>query len=189
MIEGETGKPFEVHETGWGEFEITLKLYYATESGEKPQTLYHHLRLHPYGRNDEEKEAMRMADGEVKSWSYDEQLFNDPYETFYNLLTTGAHPKGMAPTGGKGKGKGKSAPPLDPKSGDVWERSAMIPLNPTPSNPFSRATEDLELKKLDAAIQKAQAMTKKVAEEIKSKEAELRRLKEENAAATGTNKG
>jgi hypothetical protein len=60
VIEGEKGKPFVVNETGWGEFEITLKLYYATESGEKAQTLYHHLHLHPYGKTDEEKARSRV---------------------------------------------------------------------------------------------------------------------------------
>ncbi|PHH85087.1 hypothetical protein CDD83_912 [Cordyceps sp. RAO-2017] len=39
MVEGEAGRPFAVHETGWGEFDITIKLYYVNESGEKPQTL------------------------------------------------------------------------------------------------------------------------------------------------------
>ncbi|EEY22809.1 YEATS domain-containing protein [Verticillium alfalfae VaMs.102] len=94
MIDAEPGKPFVVNETGWGEFEITLKLYYATESGEKPQTLYHHLRLHPYGRTEEEKEEMRTGNGEVRAWIYEDQLFSEPYETFYEILTSGAHPKG-----------------------------------------------------------------------------------------------
>lgn len=40
--------PFEVTETGWGEFEIAIRIFLAPVSGEKPIQIYHHLRLHPY---------------------------------------------------------------------------------------------------------------------------------------------
>ncbi|OIW33602.1 yeats family protein [Coniochaeta ligniaria NRRL 30616] len=92
MVEApEPGKPFEVHETGWGEFEITIKLYYATESSEKPQTLYHFLKLHPFARNEEEKEALaRNGNGEVISWTYEEQLFNEPFEPEGGVLERSA---------------------------------------------------------------------------------------------------
>jgi YEATS domain-containing protein 4 len=96
------GTPFQVSETGWGEFEIVIKIYYVPEASEKPQTLYHHLRLHPYG-NDAEKEEMR-AKGEVISWSYEEQLFNEPNEQFYELLT---NPVDRKATGGKGRHGGE----------------------------------------------------------------------------------
>uniref|UniRef100_A0A0D2XDW2 Protein AF-9 homolog n=1 Tax=Fusarium oxysporum (strain Fo5176) TaxID=660025 RepID=A0A0D2XDW2_FUSOF len=108
MVEGEPGKPFVVEETGWGEFDITIKLYYVNDSGEKPQTLYHYLRLHPYGRNEEEKQAMIASNGEIRAWSYEEQLFNEPYEVFYNLLTQGAVPKGME-AGAVARAKGRRA--------------------------------------------------------------------------------
>ncbi|KKF96868.1 hypothetical protein CFO_g790 [Ceratocystis platani] len=223
MVEGEPGKPFVVHETGWGEFEITLKLYYVAESGEKPQTLYHHLRLHPYGRTEEEKEAMRVPNGEVKAWIYEEQLFNEPYESFYDHITQGAHPKGFAggaaaaialaqssgasgtagsasgastpTTVTKGKGKTKAAaaaaaaaaatmPPLpDPHSGAVWERSALLPVAIKSGAPFSREAEKLEMTRLEAAALKATALTKKMQEELRQKEAALAKLKEENAKA------
>ena len=38
--------PFEVEETGWGEFEILIRLHFH-DTSEKPQTLYHHLQLYP----------------------------------------------------------------------------------------------------------------------------------------------
>jgi transcription initiation factor IIF auxiliary subunit len=38
--------PFEVTETGWGEFEIQIRVAFSTESGEKPITLFHVLKLH-----------------------------------------------------------------------------------------------------------------------------------------------
>lgn len=189
MIEGEPGKPFSVTETGWGEFDISIKLYYVNESGEKPQTLYHYLRLHPFGRNDEEKAAMVGKDGEVRAWSYEEQLFNEPYESFYTILSSGAVPRGWKPAGGKGKGKNKPTPPLpNPDSGDVWERSAMIPKHTRPGQPFTRETEAAEIKKLKDAQAKTEDMTTKLLSELKGKEDLLAKLKEENAAAAAAAK-
>lgn len=191
MVEGEPGKPFVVNETGWGEFDITIKLYYVNDSGEKPQTLYHYLRLHPYGRTEEEKQAMIAQNGEIRSWSYEEQLFNEPYEAFYQILTAGAAPRGAsaAPTpGGKGKGKGKGKgraplplPAVD--SGDVWEHTAMLPNNNRPGQPFSRETEALEIKKLADAQAKTDDMSKQILAELKKKEEMLAKLKAENVAA------
>jgi YEATS domain-containing protein 4 len=195
VIEGEPGKPFLVEETGWGEFDITVKLYYVNESGEKPQTLYHYLRLHPFGRTEEEKEAMVAKNGEVRAWSYEEQLFNEPYEAFFNILTNGAVPKGWkqpgggAGGGGKGKGKNRPTPPLPaPDSSEVWERSAMIPKHTRPAQPFSRETEAAEVKKLKDAQNKTDDMSARILAELKDKEEMLARLKEENAAAAAAAK-
>ncbi|KAF4952985.1 hypothetical protein FGADI_6336 [Fusarium gaditjirri] len=183
MVEGETGKPFVVEETGWGEFDITIKLYYVNDSGEKPQTLYHYLRLHPYGRNEEEKQAMIASNGEIRAWSYEEQLFNEPYEVFYNLLTQGAVPKGWKPSGGKGKGKTRAPPPFPTDSNEVWEHSAMIPAHNRPGQPFSLETEAAEIRKLADAQTQAEDMAKRILVELKAKEELLAKLKGENQAA------
>lgn len=184
-------KGFLVNETGWGEFEITIKLYYDSKSGEKPQTLYHHLRLHPYGRTEDEKEAMRSG-GEIVAWVYEEQLFNEPYEEFYKALTSGAHDKGAPPpgagTGGKGKGKGKmpQAQQSSAQDGDVKERSAMIPSHNKPGQPFSKETEALEIKRIKEAGDKVHQMISEANQAVKAKEAELAKLKAENAAAAAS---
>ncbi|KAL2156204.1 hypothetical protein VTH82DRAFT_949 [Thermothelomyces myriococcoides] len=208
MIEGEKGKPFELHETGWGEFEIAIKLYYVPESAEKPQTLYHHLRLHPYGRTEEEKEAMRLGGGEVISWAYEEQIFNEPYEPFYEILTSGAMPPSSStpssssaagtgnnksgaaggshkhtPSSGGGKSKEKDGSgggqvKMVRSEGGVLERSAMIPLTNRPGQPFSVETEQLEIKKLQEALVKVQKMLAKTREEVAAKERRLKELKE-----------
>ena len=202
MIEGEKGKPFLLHETGWGEFEIAIKLYYIPESSEKPQTLYHHLRLHPYGRTEQEKETMRLTGAQVLSWAYEEQLFNEPYEPFYEILTSGAMPPAHSHTksksvssttttpttpggggGGGGKSKEKEAVVKQVRSeGGVLERSAMIPLVNRPGQPFSRETEQVEIRKLQEALVKVEALMKTAKEEVAAKEARLKELKAGEAA-------
>ncbi|KAK4231516.1 protein AF-9 [Podospora fimiseda] len=176
MVEGEKGKAFVLHETGWGEFEIAIKLYYVPESSEKPQTLYHHLRLHPYGRTEEEKEIMRTTNnGQVISWSYEEQLFNEPYESFYEILTSGALPA-VPPKGGKG-----AKEKLVRSAGGVLERSAMIPLVNRPGQMFSRETEQVEIKKLKEAMIKIEEMARKTKDEVEKKEKRLKELKADSA--------
>lgn len=202
MVDGEPGKPFVVQETGWGEFEIAIKMYYVPESGEKPQTLYHHLRLHAFG-SDAEKAAMQ-ANGEVIAWVYEEQLFNEPFEHFFDVLTTGAVPPSdpnfTAPTsgpggkkGGKGKGKdaaagkaaagGGGAAGVQPKrsEGGVLERSAMIPMRSSPGQPFSAEAEKLELDLMARAHATVARLMKEVLEDTENKNKELARLKEQKS--------
>lgn len=175
MIDGEKGKAFTVDETGWGEFEITMKLYYASDSGEKAQTIYHHLRLHPYGKTDEEKARSRQPNGDVISWNYEEQIFNEPYEAFFDVLTSGAQSR-----------QGKKGAPLDPAAGVVYERSALVPRHLTAEQPFSRETEDLETQRIRKALETVQGWIDETKEGNVAKEKELVALKKENAAAPGT---
>lgn len=174
MIDGVKGKAFSVDETGWGEFEITMKLYYVTESGEKAQTLYHHLRLHPYGKTDEEKARSRQPNGDVISWCYEEQLFNEPYEAFFDVLTSGAHHKQPKKT------------PLDPRAGVVYERSALVPKHLTAEQPFSREAEDLEKDRISRALDAIQGWVDETKASSVEREAELAELRRENAAAGGS---
>jgi hypothetical protein len=37
-----------VHETGWGEFDVGIKIYFVDSSGEKPINFFHGLKLHAY---------------------------------------------------------------------------------------------------------------------------------------------
>ena len=39
--------PFEVSESGWGEFEIAMTLHFHSDVCDKPLSLYHHLKLYP----------------------------------------------------------------------------------------------------------------------------------------------
>ncbi|GAA5980470.1 hypothetical protein JCM10908_001663 [Rhodotorula pacifica] len=112
--------PFEVTETGWGEFDIVIKVFFAPESGEKPITFNHHLKLHPWPI-DPILYSQPTASGEtaipshpdnpnppppvlspVHSWQYEELCFTEPTEAFYGVLLehkptplpkTNRHPK------------------------------------------------------------------------------------------------
>ncbi|KAI0797126.1 yeats family protein [Abortiporus biennis] len=87
--------PFEVSETGWGEFEVQIRITFVPESGEKAITIYHHLKLHPWmpvGTDPIETPSLEQAAkmGPVHSWQYDEIIFHDPFQNFLNVLL--AHP-------------------------------------------------------------------------------------------------
>ncbi|WFD30000.1 NuA4 histone H4 acetyltransferase complex and the SWR1 complex subunit [Malassezia sp. CBS 17886] len=88
--------PFGVTETGWGEFEIQIKIFFVPEAGEKPLTLLHHLKLHPWGGAataagvDGAAPTSPALPPVIHSWQYDEIVFPEPLEPFYDILM--AHP-------------------------------------------------------------------------------------------------
>lgn len=43
-----TTMPFEVHETGWGEFEASINIFFH-DPEEEPILLFHQLKLYPPG--------------------------------------------------------------------------------------------------------------------------------------------
>ncbi|ORY84835.1 yeats family-domain-containing protein [Protomyces lactucae-debilis] len=131
--------PFEVTETGWGEFDIQVKIFFVQEASEKPVTLYHRLKLHPYGP---EVERLKAADQpipqgmlHVSSWQYDEVVFNEPTEQLYDILTR---------TTGPGAGGG----------------GALLPLEKSKDNVFCQRSEQEELDRLESAISKVDAQTR-----------------------------
>ncbi|KAK9474904.1 yeats family-domain-containing protein [Dipodascopsis tothii] len=75
--------PFEVTETGWGEFEIAIRVYFVSEAAEKNLVIYHHLKLHPYGPDIEKQKES----GSVTSLQYEEFVFNEPTEGLFDILT------------------------------------------------------------------------------------------------------
>lgn len=123
--------PFQVTETGWGEFDVQVKIFFATEAGEKPVALFHRLKLHPYGP---EAEAVKANGGFVSSWQYDEAVFNEPTEAMYEILTS--------------------------------QGSALLPLERSKDNVFTQRTEQEEIDRLDVALSKVDAETKKYREKI-----------------------
>ncbi|KAF8543008.1 yeats family-domain-containing protein [Trichophaea hybrida] len=80
--------PFEVTESGWGEFEIQIKLFFHPESNEKPLTLFHYLKLHPYLGDESAMELARSQREPVTSYIYEELVFNEPTEAMFDILTS-----------------------------------------------------------------------------------------------------
>ncbi|CAI4748844.1 CQS_1a_G0045740.mRNA.1.CDS.1 [Saccharomyces cerevisiae] len=86
--------PFELTETGWGEFDINIKVYFVEEANEKVLNFYHRLRLHPYANpvpnsdngNVQNTTDHNSKDAEVSSVYFDEIVFNEPNEEFFKIL-------------------------------------------------------------------------------------------------------
>lgn len=169
--------PFEVTETGWGEFEIQIKLYFVPESNEKPQTLWHSLKLHPYGPD---AEGMKERREVVVSQNYEEVVFNEPVEQFYDILTggsTGAQPQ-----------KGKSGKNSKQQQQQQGGRTAEIPYNESPKNPYSRTTESKELDRLTEATKTVEQMLKEEKAKLAEREKKLQELKESEGIPLATKK-
>ncbi|CAN0143866.1 unnamed protein product [Pylaiella littoralis] len=78
-----TSPPFEVTEMGWGEFEAKMTMHFK-DPNENPVDVLHQLRLYhdPATGTTQPKKA-------VVAEFYDEVVFTDPYEEFYNTLMQG----------------------------------------------------------------------------------------------------
>ena len=159
----EAPTPFEVTETGWGEFEITIKLFFTPEAGEKPQSIYHHLKLHPFG---DDKEAAKERGDPVVSQLYEEIVFNEPSEAFYEILTNDAPPPGR----GKGSSKGSKQRNLGP-------RTVELPVQASPTNPYSAQTEMRELDRLKEARKEVEALMNEEKAHLEERDKELRELR------------
>ena len=163
--------PFEVTETGWGEFEVQIKLFFVPEANEKPQIIWHGLKLHPYGPD---AEAQRERRDTITSHNYEEVVFGEPVEAFYDILTGGGPPP--APARGKGS-KGSKQAVMKRSS----ERSAEIPYAESADNPYSRKTEDAELDRLNEALKVVEGMLKEEKAKLAEQETTLEELRRDDA--------
>lgn len=77
-----TKPPFEVSETGWGEFEIVIKIYFH-DTNERPVTIYHILKLF---ETDPVSKAINVKKHLVSEF-YDEIIFQDPSVYMQALLS------------------------------------------------------------------------------------------------------
>ena len=50
--------PFEVSETGWGEFELTIQIHFTQDSGEDPVELIHQLKFYEDENNTLQKKPV-----------------------------------------------------------------------------------------------------------------------------------
>lgn len=73
--------PYEVTETGWGEFEVVIKIYF-NDPNERPVTIYHLLKLFQ-----SETDIMLGKKSLVVEY-YDEIVFQDPTAMMQQLLNS-----------------------------------------------------------------------------------------------------
>ncbi|GBG75486.1 hypothetical protein CBR_g20117 [Chara braunii] len=73
--------PFELNETGWGEFEIGISIYFHPDISDKPIDIFHPLRLYP-----EEEGSQPSTKKPVVVESYDELVFTEPSEGFLQRI-------------------------------------------------------------------------------------------------------
>lgn len=105
---------------------------------------------------------------DIKAWVYEEMLFNEPYEQFYDILTAPAE---------RVKGGGKNTKVMKGGMvGSAGERTALIPKYATPDQPFSKEAENQDIAKLKQAQEKVKEMTEELKKELKEKQEELERL-------------
>ncbi|KAL6716809.1 NuA4 histone H4 acetyltransferase complex and the SWR1 complex subunit [Lecanora helva] len=168
--------PFAVSETGWGEFEVQMKLYFVPEANEKAQTLWHHLKLHPFGEGAEGARERREA---VVSQCYEEVLFNEPVEGFFDILTSGPPP--VSGRGGKGGAGGKGGGAKNQIAGRPrqGERSAEVPERESKENPYCLREELREVERLREAEREVERLVGVERERLREKEGEMEGLRKE----------
>ncbi|XP_059074452.1 transcription initiation factor TFIID subunit 14b isoform X2 [Cryptomeria japonica] len=139
--------PFELSETGWGEFQIKMTIFFHSDVAEKQLEIYHELKLHP-----EDRSGPPTTKKPVIVESYDEIVFTDPSEAFY--LRARDHPAVIV----SGSPSGLS---LTPPSGIANDNFSEKKRGDTKEHPLSqwflRHSEADELAQLVAARQQALA--------------------------------
>lgn len=74
--------PYEVHEYGWGEFEVIIRVFFH-DTSEKPVEFFHPLRLFEFSGEPSPKPVVMEH--------YDEIVFQDPSEKLLALLKSTPH--------------------------------------------------------------------------------------------------
>ncbi|KAF9509597.1 hypothetical protein BS47DRAFT_1348972 [Hydnum rufescens UP504] len=169
--------PFEVTETGWGEFDISIRITFVSESAEKTLNFQHHLKLHPWVVPD--LSTTPGADPAtivsvvpqpplepVYAWQYDEIVFTDPPKAFLDILM--AHPPTPLP-----KVKKRAVPP------NPAHTASLAPQGSRWAPEFTALLERDEGERLDAAKRSIVEETDKQRALLIEKEQELERLKKE----------
>lgn len=87
-----TAPPFEVQETGWGEFELIIRIFFV-DPNERPVTIYHHLRLFNHDPNNPNPGVPQIVKNKiVVSEHYDEIVFQDPSLMMSQILNASSKP-------------------------------------------------------------------------------------------------
>ncbi|CAL9069503.1 unnamed protein product [Musa banksii] len=146
--------PFELSESGWGEFEIAIRLFFHSDVCDKQLDLYHQLKLFP-----EDENGPQSIKKPVVVEIYDEIVFSEPTEALFARVQN--HPAAIVPR----LPSGLNLPPPGPvnninekKRGDTKDH----PLNQW----FMNFSEADELLKLAAARQYVQGHVGKLRRQL-----------------------
>lgn len=99
--------PFQITETGYGEFDIELRLYFDSSSGEKAQYRVHRLRLEPFGT--EENVKRQLAENMITADQLEIVEFNEPSQDFFAKMTAEDQFAHLQKKGGGAKGRPSGA--------------------------------------------------------------------------------
>ncbi|CAL0329276.1 unnamed protein product [Lupinus luteus] len=146
--------PFELSESGWGEFEIAITIYFHSDICDKPLNLYHHLKLYP-----EDENSSMSTKKPVVVECYDEIVFPDPSEAF--LARAQSHPAVNFPR----LPAGLTLPPPIPVE-DASKRRKGDTKDHSLCQWFMNFSEADELLQLAAARQQVQAHIAKLKRQI-----------------------
>jgi len=83
--------PYEIKESGWGEFEVGATLFFS-DADEPPIKAMFQLRLHPPG-----PQKAGRPQSVVWNEAYEQLLFHDPKPSFFYALTTVPEPMPLPP--------------------------------------------------------------------------------------------
>ncbi|PWZ11824.1 Transcription initiation factor TFIID subunit 14b [Zea mays] len=136
--------PFELSESGWGEFEIAITLYFHSDVCDKRLDLFHQLKLYP-----EEEAGPQSTKKPVVVETYDEIVFPEPTEAFF--LRVQNHPAANVPR----LPPGITLPPPGPMEIVPYEKKRGDTKDHPLSQWFSNFSEADELLKLAAARQQS----------------------------------
>ncbi|KXG19241.1 hypothetical protein SORBI_3010G027600 [Sorghum bicolor] len=134
--------PFELSESGWGEFEIAITLYFHSDVCDKRLDLFHQLKLYP-----EEEAGPQSTKKPVVVETYDEIVFPEPTEAFFQRVQN--HPAANVPR----LPPGITLPPPGSMEIVPYEKKRGDTKDHPLSQWFSNFSEADELLKLAAARQ------------------------------------
>ncbi|KAF8662139.1 hypothetical protein HU200_056332 [Digitaria exilis] len=134
--------PFELSESGWGEFEIAITLFFHSDVCEKRLDLFHQLKLYP-----EEEVGPPSTKKPVVVETYDEIVFPEPTEVFFQRVQN--HPAANVPR----LPPGLTLPPPGSMEIVPYEKKHGDTKDHPLSQWFSNFSEADELLKLAAARQ------------------------------------
>jgi len=155
--------PFELSESGWGEFEIGITIYFHPDVGEKPMELFHHLKLYA-----DDETAPQTTKKPVVVESYDEIVLSEPMEASFGRLRN--HPAVRVlgnPTSPLTLPVGESS--FERKGGDTKDHSLGLW--------FMKHSEAEDLSLLTAARQQVWATATKLKKDLGAIENEILHIK------------